>query len=515
MSATRTRPAAPRPAPARALWRNALEGALATLAAAVAMAAAAWAALTLLGAGAIAPAARLVPTVMGMAFGGGITLTTAPSTDAGEGDGGDALGGLGGLLGGGGGLDLGLTGTVSMMPLTVTFLGTAVLALGFFRPLYRRPQPASELLWARFGGALAAAAVVFPLLAGSAHGTAKLPEGVTERFGKGGGGGGFGGFGGGGFGGFGGDGGGLADSLSSVAFGTDVAVTVFFGLLWVCVVLGIGCVAARRTTLSRHLALGQGRTSWHGVTSALSGIAAVLCCSVLALALLAGLAALSGREQAAKAAGALLLIGPNLLVVLLTAGLGTPWGAGMQRVRPTGGGMFGGFGAGGEDGGAGADRSVDLTGWSGAGVPLWLVGLLFAAVLAVLAGYFAAARTPARTRKEEAQAVFGRNTEIAMRLGIAVGLPVLLLPLAARASLGIGISVMGREMGGVTAGLDGSPGLSALAAVVLASAAGYGGIRLQQRRARRRDTAAAAPAPVTARVLARSGSSRGSSGPAS
>ncbi|MFE7491326.1 streptophobe family protein, partial [Kitasatospora sp. NPDC057541] len=485
MPAARSRPAAARPATARALWRNALEGALATVAAAVAMAAAVWAALVLLGAGPIAPATRLVPAVVGMAFGGGITLESMPSDGSGN-DAGLDEGSLGGMLGG---LDLGLTGTVSMMPLGVTFLGTAVLALGFFRPLYRRPQPASELLWARFGGALAAAAVVFPLLAGTAHGTATLPEGVTDRFGKGGGEGGFGGLGG-GFGGLGGDGGGLADSLSSVAFGTDVAVTVFSGLLWVCVVLGLGCLAARRTTLSRHLALGQGRRSWHAVTSALSGIAGVLCCSVLALALLAGLASLSGREQAAKAAGALLLIGPNLLVVLLTAGLGTPWGAGMQRVKAEGGGMFGGFGGGG--GGAAADRSVGLTGWSGAGVPLWLVGLLFALVLAVLAGYFAAARTPARTRKEEAQAVFGRNTETAMRLGIAVGPPVLLLPLAARASLGIGVSVMGREMGGVTAGLDGTPGLSALAAVAVASGAGYGGIRLQQRRARRRDAAATA-----------------------
>ncbi|WP_344345335.1 streptophobe family protein, partial [Kitasatospora putterlickiae] len=395
----------------------------------------------LLGAGAVAPASRLVPTVVAMAFGGGVTLTSTASLGSGDDQ---ALGedGLGGLLGGG--LDLDLTGVVAMMPLGVTFLGTAVLALGFFRPLYRRPQPASELLWARFGGALAAAGVVFPLLAGTANGTARLPEGVTRRFGGSGEGEaseGFGGL----------SGGALTDSLSSVSFGTDVAVTVFFGLLWVCVVLAVGCVAARRTTPSRHLSLGQARRSWHAVTSALSGITAVLCCSVLALALVAGLAALTGREQAAEAAGALLLIGPNLLGVLLTSGLGTPWGAGVQGVRPDGGA-------------AASDRSVDVTGWSGAGLPVWLVGLLFALVLAVIAGYLAAARTPARTRKEEAQAVLGRNTGIALRLGLAVGLPFLLLPLVARGSVGIGVSVMGREVGGVAAGLDGSPGLSALAA---------------------------------------------------
>ncbi|MFB7475197.1 streptophobe family protein [Kitasatospora sp. NPDC056184] len=487
------RPGAPRPASARALWRHALEGALSTLAAAVAMAAAVWAALALLGAGAIAPASRLVPTVVGMAFGGGVTVTSAASVGSGGSGGGEGLGGL----------DLGLTGAVSVMPLTVTFLGTAVLALGFFRPLYRRPQPASELLWARFGGALAAAAVVFPLLAGTAHGTARLPEDVARRFGRGEAAEGLGGLG----------GGGLADGLSSAAFEIDVAVTVFFGLLWVCAVLGIGCVAARRTTPSRHLALGQARRSWHAVTSALSGIAAVLCSSVLVLALVAGLAALTGREQAAKAAGALLLVGPNLLVVLLTAGLGTPWGAGVQRLTPEGGGMLGGLG------GPATDRSVDLRGWSAAGLPLWLIGLLLALVLAVIAGYLSSARTPARTRQEEARAVFGRNAEIAMRLGTAVGVPFLLLPLAARGSVGIGVDLMGREVGGVAAGLDGSPGLSALGAVVLAAVAGYGGILLHGRRARRpelREQSARAERPARSPRLARAAaSSRGSSGSAS
>ncbi|MFE6868851.1 hypothetical protein ACFVFS_20110 [Kitasatospora sp. NPDC057692] len=171
----------------RALWRHAFEGALSTLAAAVAMAAAVWAALALLGAGAIAPASRLVPTVVGAVFGGGVTVTSAASAGS-DGSGGDE--GLGDLLGG---------------------LGR---------------------------GALAAAAVVFPLLAGTAHGTARLPEGVLRRFGRDEASEGLGGL---------GDGG-LGDALSSAAFELDVAVTVFFGLLWVCAVLGIGCVAARTSS---------------------------------------------------------------------------------------------------------------------------------------------------------------------------------------------------------------------------------------------------------------------------
>ncbi|MEU1290360.1 streptophobe family protein [Kitasatospora sp. NPDC005856] len=509
--------APPRPVPPRALWRHVLEGALSTVAALMAMAAAAWAALTALGAGTIAPASSLVPALMGMAFGGDITVRSAASPGSGGGDGGlggdgfgGGLGGLLGGLGGGGGLDLGLTGLVSVTPLTLTFLGTAVLAIGFFRPLYRRPQPASEMLWARFGGAVSVAAVAFPLLAGAAHGTAHLPEGVTERFGKGGAGG-LGGR-------FGGGGGGLTSGLSSVLFDTDTAVTVFFGLLWVCVVLGIGCVAARRTTLSRPLTLGPVRLRWHAVTSTLTGIAAALCCTVLVVALLAGGAALTGREQAAKAAGALLLLGPNLVAVLLTSGLGTPWEAGMHRLKPQGGGMFGMFGGGAQSDTANTDRALSLGGWSGAGVPLWLIGLLLMLLLAVTAGYLAAARTPARGRREEAQAVFSRHTETAMRLGIALGLPVLLLPLAAGGSLRIGISLMGNEMGGMTAGLDGRPGLSALAAVALGALAGYGGSRFHERRARRRDRADRAPGTTprgAAPTLARSASSPRSSDPAS
>ncbi|MFG2914975.1 streptophobe family protein [Kitasatospora sp. NPDC048298] len=512
--------APPRPVPPRTLWRHVLEGALSTVAALVAMAAAAWAALTALGAGAIAPASGLVPALMGMAFGGDITVKSAASAGSG-GDGGlgglGFGGGLGGLLGGlggggGGGLNLGLTGLVSMTPLTLTFLGTAVLAIGFFRPLYRRPQPASEMLWARFGGAVSVAAVAFPLLAGAAHGTARLPESVTERFGKGGSSGALGRFGGAG------GGGSLTSGLSSVVFDTDTAVTVFFGLLWVCAVLGIGCVAARRTTLSRALTLGPVRLRWHAVTSTVTGIAAVLCCTVLAVALVAGVAALTGREQAAKAAGALLLLGPNLLAVLLTSGLGTPWEAGTHRLKPQGGGMFGMFGGADQGDAAGADKSLSVGGWSGAGLPVWLIGLLLVLLLAVVAGYVTAARTPARTRREESRAVFSRHVETAMRLGVALGLPFLLLPLAAGGSLRIGVSLMGNEMGGMTAGLDGRPGLSALAAVALGALAGYGGSRLHERRARRRDLDTPAPEATPRRAAptpARSASSRSSSEPAS
>ncbi|MFH8473659.1 streptophobe family protein [Streptomyces sp. NPDC018000] len=464
-------------------WRHALEGALSVATAVMAMTAAAWAALTVLGAGAIAPVNRLVPTLVSMAFGGGLTVASAPSAEpaepAGDGGLGGGLGGLLGGMGGGGGMSLGLTGEAAMTPLMLTFLGTALLAIVFFRPLGRRQRPTPALLWARCGGALLTTAVVLPILAGLAQGTARLPESVTENFGKGASSGALSRFTGGG------GGGGLTKGLSSVTFETDAGATVFLGLLWVAAVLAVGCVASRRTTLPRPLALGRLRLKWNAVTSTLTGIAAVLCCSTLAVALLAGAAALTGREQAAKAAGILLLLGPNLIAVLLTAGLGTSWEAGMQRLQSDGGGMLGMLGGAAQGDAAGTDKSLDLGSWSGAGVPLWLIGMLVMLLLLVIAGYVASARTPARTPREDSEALLDRHTEIALRMGVAVGLSALLLPLLTQGSLRIGISLMGNEMGGMTAGLDGGPGLSALTGFALAALASYAGSRLHSRRARR------------------------------
>ncbi|MEU3948268.1 streptophobe family protein [Streptomyces sp. NPDC029526] len=476
--------------PSPPVWRHALEGALAVVAALVTMAATAWVALTLLGAGTVAPVSRLVPTLVSLAAGGGVTLESSaePSADSAD------AGGLGGLLGGGGGLNLSLAGEVALTPLTLSFLGTAVLATAFFRPLRRRARPTPAMLWARCGGALVTAAVALPVCAVLARGTARLPESVQDRIGeragsgRAGGSGGFGGFGGGG-------GGGLTSALSSVSFRTDAVATAFLGLVGVAAVLAVGCLAARRTTLPRPLALGRPRSKWNAVLSTLAGTAAVLCSAALAVAVLAGAAAPTGRDQAAQAAGVLLLAGPHLLVVLVTAGTGTSWEAGVQRVQPEGGGMLGMLGGGRQDDTSGADRSVDLAHWAGVGIPLWVTGLLLALLVLLLAGYVAAARTPARAPREDADALLDRHTDTALRMGVAVAVATFVLPFLARGSLRIGVSLMGGEVGGLSAGLDTSPGLSVLTAFVVAAPAAYAGSRLHGRRARRRGHPAGSPAP--------------------
>jgi hypothetical protein len=479
-------PAASAPvlAPPGGPWRNAAEGALAAAGAFAVMAAAAWAALLALDADDIAPLSRLVPALLSLACGGDVSLgaTASPSGDG-------PAAGLLGMLGGssGEGLTVGLDGQVTAMPLTLTFLGATVLGLGFFRPLRRRARPAPALLAARTGGAVAVAALLLPLVAALARGTARLPEEVTDRLGDG------------------GRIGSLADdALSSVTFRADAATTVLLGLLGLLVVLGGGCVAARRTSLPRPLALSRLRLKWNPVASALTATGAAVSAVVLAAAAVAAVAALTGADRAATATGTLLLAGANLPVVLLTSGLGASWQAGIRREQGDGGGLLGMLGGSGGTGQGAADRSLTLGQWSGAGVPLWLIGLVLLACLLVLAGYLAAARTPVRTAREEADALLGRHLELALRTATAVALAVMPTCLAAQGSLRLGISVMDNELGGVTAGLDGAVRLSGLTAFVLTGLAAYAGSRLHGLRAGRRGTPAP-PARGGSRPPARTG----------
>jgi hypothetical protein len=134
--------------------------------------------------------------------------------------------------------------------------------------------------------------------------------------------------------------------------------------------------------------------------------------------------------------------------------------------------------------------------------------MLLMLLLLVITGYVAAGRTPARTMREDTDSLLDRHAEIAVRMGIAVGILALVLPLPARTSLRIGIALMGNEMGCVAAGLDGSPKLSALTGFVMAALAAYGGSRLHVRRARRRNRAAQTPGtaprhPAVARSTSR------------
>ncbi|MGV2917491.1 streptophobe family protein [Streptomyces alfalfae] len=453
--------------PAGGTARHAVEGGLAVLAALTVMSGAGYTALRALGADGSAPLTQLVPALTSLAFGGRVDLSADLTPKAGAG------GGMLDMLGGGGGLSVGIAGQVWAMPLMLTFLGAAVLGWCFFRPLRRRMRPAPALLIARSMGALGVTAVLVPALAFMARGSLSLPESVSDRLGSGG-----------------GSSGGLGrltggGGIPSLDFTVDIVLTGFLAVLEVALLIGLGCLAARRTSLPRPVALSRARLKWNPVTSTLTGIFTALCTIALSLALLAGAAAATGRDQAAKAAGALLLAAPNLLSAVLTSGLGASWQAGMERRQSQGGGIMGSLGGmgGGEGmGGGGAEgggKQVDVSNKAVAGLPLWLIGLTLLLCLLVYAGYRTAARTPARTAREEADALLGRHVEIALRAGMAVGVGVLLLGLVSQVSLGIGFSLMGSEMGGMDAGLDGSVGFPALTGFVLAGPACYAGSRLR------------------------------------
>ncbi|RSN71821.1 streptophobe family protein, partial [Actinomadura sp. WAC 06369] len=296
--------------PARAPWRQAAEGAAAAAGGLGAMALTAAAALTAAGGAEVAPLTRLVPALVSMAVGGGVDLTGEV--------GGGAGGAAGGMLGG---MSPGLTGRIGAVPLMLTFVGTVVMAVLFFRPLRRRARPTGRQFAARAAGTLTGCVVAVAVLASSARGTARLPGSLTERLGGGAGGGlaaRFGGRGGGG-------------ALSEAAFRTDVVPAACLAAVWAAAVIAIGCLAARRTRLPRAIEESRVRLRWRPLLSASAGVLAVLCGLLLAAGLVAAGAAAAGREQAGGAAAGLLLAGANLLGVLLTTGAGEPWRAGVRR----------------------------------------------------------------------------------------------------------------------------------------------------------------------------------------
>lgn len=379
---------------------GALEGAAAALCGLVAMAAVAWLALWLLGAGSVGSPGTMAMALAAMAVGGSVSAGSVNSGGS-TGGSGSMSSVLSGLFGGGGGMSPSMSGAADITPLGVTLVGSLVLWLVFSRRLRQRPLTAREL-GARAAGAGAAALVAFVLVATLAHGTFSLPASAMSR-GLGGGAQGAGASGMGALGGmFGGSsGGGGSAQDTTMSYDVHVGSTAFGALVWVAVVLALGCLVSRRVRVPLGGAVDRVRPGWAPSLSAVVRTLVVLVVVPMALVTFVGVVA-GGRVG--TVAGGVLLLAPNALAVLLTLGVGAPWTAATHPVQSQGGNplasLMGALGGGGQQATARQqDRTEHLRSLSAGGWPLWLGALVVTAVILLTCAFVAARNTvPAHSR---------------------------------------------------------------------------------------------------------------------
>ncbi|MFF5298093.1 streptophobe family protein [Streptomyces sp. NPDC013161] len=497
---------------------SALEGAAAALCALVAMAAVAWLALWLLGAGSAGSLGTMAMALAAMAVGGSVS---AGSVNSGGGTGGSGsmssmLSGLFG--GGGGGMSPSMSGAADIAPLGVTVVGSVVLWLVFSRRLRQRPLTAREL-GARAAGAGAAALVAFVLVATLAHGTFSLPASAMSR-GLGGGaqGAGASGAGGGAMGALGGMFGGSSSGAAqdtTMSYDVHVGATAFGALVWVAVVLALGCLVSRRVRVPLGGAVDRVRPGWAPGLSAVVRTLLVLVVVPMALVTFVGVV-VGGRVGAV--AGGVLLLAPNALAVLLTLGVGAPWTAATHPVQSQGGNplasLMGALGGGGQQATARQqDRTEHLRSLSAGGWPLWLGALMVTAVVLLVCARAAARNTaPADARPlHRYDGPLARQLGTAERFGVVTAVVLGTAAWLAGASGHFGVSMFGSEMGGTRAELSGgvlwtvvfgllAGGVAGFLGSLLRTADLYGGMTSPRRILARKSPSAApshAPAPGT------------------
>ena len=498
---------------------SALEGAAAALCGLVAMAAVAWLALWLLGAGSAGSPGTMAMALAAMAVGGSVSAGSVNSGGS-TGGSGSMSSVLSGLFGGGGGMSPSMSGAADIAPLGVTLVGSLVLWLVFSRRLRQRPFTAREL-GARAAGAGAAALAAFVFVATLAHGTFSLPASAMSR-GLGGGARGAGASGadsgamgalGGMFGGSSGGGGTAQDTTMS--YDVHVGSTAFGALVWVAVVLALGCLVSRRARVPLGGAVDRVRPGWAPSISAVVRALVVLAVVPMVLVTFVGVVA-GGRVG--TVAGGVLLLAPNALAVLLTLGVGAPWTAATHPVQSQGGNplasLMGALGGGGRQATAQQqDRTEHLRSLSAGGWPLWLGALAVTAVILLTCAFVAARNTvPAHSRPlHRYDGPLARHLGTAERFGLVTAAVLGSAAWLAGASGHFGVSMFGSEMGGTRAELAGSVlwavvfgllagGVAGFLGSLLRTADLYGGMTSPRRILARKSPSAAsshAPAPGT------------------
>ena len=341
---------------------------------------------------------------------------------------------------------------LTVIPLTVTLVGSLVLAAGFLRPLrHRAVAGAPELA----GWAARIAALWLLALLGLALGARQtfgisLGNGTISDIGN------------------------LFDISPKVGFKADVPTTLVFGLLWLLGVLVLALLVSRGAPLPGRLLRFQ-----ESVRPAAYAMV-VLLLAYVAIGAVVCLLTAATRGHAAETLAVLLLGLPNLVWLALTLGLGATWtgrvhgpfGLPMPHVLDE------------------VLRTKDVSTLNLTtladhdGRVWWLV--VVDAVLLLAAAFVMAARSPARIRA----------WQHALHMAVALVLTVVMICLVGRISAHYGLSVLG--IGDLGGGLSGDLSLQPRVWTAVGFAVLWGLVTgslgaLLARPVRRRGAAGAAP----------------------
>ncbi len=289
---------------------------------------------------------------------------------------------------------------LTVIPLSVTLAGALVIAAGFLRPLrHRAVAGATELAgWAVRIAVLWLAALIGVSL--GARQTFDIPLGDVGDF---------------------------LGTSADVGFETDIASTVFFGLLWLAGILVLALLVSRAAPLPPRLLRFQ-----ESVRPAAYAMV-VLLLAYVALGVVIGIVVAATRGHAAETAAVILLGLPNIVWLTFTIGLGATWegqvegpfGLPMPQVLDQ---VLRGPDV--SELNLGSLADYDERVW-------WLV--VVDAVLLLVAAFVMAARSPARVRL----------WQHAVHMAVALVLTVLMICLVARISAHYGLSVIGiGDLGG-------------------------------------------------------------------
>jgi hypothetical protein len=299
---------------------------------------------------------------------------------------------------------------LTVIPLSVTLVGTLVLAAGFLRPLRRRAVAGAPEL----AGWAARIAVLWLLaLLGLALGARQtfgisLGNGTISDIGN------------------------LFDISPKVSFKADVPPTLLFGLLWLVGVLVLALMVAPGAPLPGRLLRFQ-----ESVRPAAYAMV-VLLLAFVALGAVGCLLTAATRGHAAETLAVLLLGLPNLVWLALTLGLGATWTGRVQgpfglpmphvldevlRTKDV--------------------STLNLTTLADHDGRVWWL-VVVDAVLLLAAAFVMAARSPARIRA----------WQHALHMAVALVLTVVMICLVGRISAHYGLAVLG--VGDLGGGLSGN-----------------------------------------------------------